>query len=90
MKSEQIHLGTRRNFYLMLRLMMLVPARVFMIVLKTRKTLVRLSPAATLTLIMILHLHLCAECLMLSMGPPGHHHHHLHLGDCLDCGVAGV
>ena len=69
---------------------MSVPARVYMIVLKTRKTLVRLSPAATLTLIMVLHLHLCAECLMLPMGPPGQHHHHLHLGDCLDCGVAGV
>ena len=90
MKSEQMHLGTRRNFYLMLRLMMSVPARVFMIVLKTRKTLVRLNPAATLTLIMVLHLHLCAECLMLPMGPPGQHHHHLHLGDCLDSRVAGV
>ena len=61
-----------------------------MIVLQPRKTLVRLNPASTLTLIMHFHLHLCAESLMLTMWPLGQHQHHLHHGHALHHGAASV
>ena len=61
-----------------------------MIILKTWKTLIRLNPVATFTLLMHFHLHLCTDRLMLPVGPLRQHHHHLHLGQALHQGVAGV